>query len=311
MNNPFRYSDTNLRYHSYSYYLKDKYHQKVFKVPLNAGFTCPNRDGKCGVGGCRFCSSHGSGDIITTNDDLQQQFKIGKDVMLKKWPNGKAIAYFQAFSNTYASLDHLKKVFQPFILDNDILELAIATRPDCLDTEKILYFSTINKIKPLTIELGLQSINDQTMRSMNRGHDHSCLYDVVNQLKLTDIRICVHIINGLPYETPEMMLATAKAVADMNVNGIKIHMLNILKDAQIAQDYLNGKINLLSEKEYIAIVIKQLELLPPEMVIERLTGDGLRNNLLAPLWILKKTVVLNDIAKEMVRLDTWQGKKYQ
>lgn len=311
MNNPFRYSDTNLRYHSYSYYLKDKYHQKVFKVPLNAGFTCPNRDGKCGVGGCRFCSSHGSGDIITTNDDLQQQFKIGKDVMLKKWPNGKAIAYFQAFSNTYASLDHLKKVFQPFILDNDILELAIATRPDCLDTEKILYFSTINKIKPLTIELGLQSINDQTMRSMNRGHDHSCLYDVVNQLKLTDIRICVHIINGLPYETPEMMLATAKAVADMNVNGIKIHMLNILKDAQIAQDYLNGKINLLSEKEYIAIVIKQLELLPPEMVIERLTGDGLRNNLLAPLWILKKTVVLNDIAKEMVRLDTCQGKKHQ
>ncbi|MFA6662615.1 MAG: TIGR01212 family radical SAM protein [Bacilli bacterium] len=311
MNNPFKYSDTNLRYHSYSYYLKNKYHQKVFKVPLNAGFTCPNRDGKCGVGGCLFCSSHGSGDQIIADDDLQTQLKLGKELMLKKWPNGQVIAYFQAFSNTYASLDHLKSLFQPFIDDKSILELAIATRPDCLDTEKITYLNSITQIKPLTIELGLQSIHDQTMKKMNRGHDHACIEDIVSKLKTTDIRICLHIINGLPEESAEMMLATAKAVADMQVDGIKIHMLNILKDAPIATDFLNNKFKLLSEKEYIELVIKQLELLPPEMVIERLTGDGLKDHLIAPDWILRKTIVLNDIAKEMVNLDTWQGKRYQ
>lgn len=310
-NNPFPFSDDNLRYHSYSYYLKHKYHQKVFKVPLDAGFTCPNRDGTCGINGCFYCGSKGSGDSITDTDDLRIQFIEGKKTMLNKWPNGKAIAYFQAFSNTYASLDDLKKLYHPFIIDQNIVELAIATRPDCLDQEKIDYFSQMNKVKPITIELGLQSIHDKTMSKMNRGHDLNCLDEIVTKLRFANIRTCLHIINGLPEETFDMMIQTAKHVAKLKVDGIKIHMLHIIKDAVLASMYLTKPFDLLTKEAYVAIVIKQLEILPKEMVIERLTGDAIKENLIAPLWTLRKTSVLNDIAKEMVRQDTYQGKYHE
>ena len=311
LNNPFFFSDDNLRYHSYSYYLKHKYHQKVFKVPLNAGFTCPNRDGTCGINGCFYCGSKGSGDTIIDSNDLNTQFIEGKKIMLNKWPNGKAIAYFQAFSNTYSSLEHLKEVYQPFINDTNIIELAIATRPDCLDQAKINYFAKLNKQKPITIELGLQSIHDKTMKKMNRGHDLDCLNDIVYKLKQANIRTCLHIINGLPNETSSMMIQTAKHVASLKVDGIKIHMLQIIKGAILADIYLNSPFELLNKEDYVKLVIKQLEILPQEMVIERLTGDAIKDTLIAPLWTIRKTSVLNDIAKEMVKQDTYQGRYYE
>ncbi|MDD3923681.1 MAG: TIGR01212 family radical SAM protein [Erysipelotrichaceae bacterium] len=309
--NPFIYSNDNLRYHSYSYYLKAKYHQKVFKVPLDAGFTCPNRDGTCGSGGCFFCGARGSGDTIASTMDLKKQFTLGKKIMLNKWPSGKAIAYFQAFTNTYAPLDKLKIIYQPFIENDDVVELAIATRPDCLEPEKIEYLFNINKIKPITIELGLQSIHESTMISLNRNHSLDCLVNAVLALKKANIRTCLHIINGLPNENTTMMLDTAKFVAKLNVDGIKIHMLHIINDAILADIYQKHPFSLLSEKEYVQTVIKQLETLPKKMVIERLTGDAIKDSLIAPIWTLKKTIVLNDIAKEMVKQDTYQGKYYE
>ncbi len=309
--NPFLLSDDNLRYHTYSYYLKNKYHQKVFKIPLDAGFSCPNRDGTCGFGGCLFCSSRGSGDTIIRSNDIYEQFLAGKQMMMRKWPSGLAIAYFQAYTNNHASLTALKALYDPFVLDKSIVEIAIATRPDCLDDEKIAYFQALNKIKPITIELGLQSINDETMMKLNRGHDLNCLNITVKKLQQANIRVCLHIINGLPNENEEMMLTTAKHVARLNVDGIKIHMLHIIKNTKLAEIYGNNPFYLLSKNEYVDIVIKQLEFLPASMVIERVTGDALVSELIAPLWTSNKTIIRNDIAKEMVKRDTYQGKYYE
>jgi len=309
--NPFINSDDNLRYFSYSYYLKQKYHTKVCKVPLDAGFTCPNRDGTKGYHGCAFCSARGSGDFVEKpQDHLFQQYEDGLKIMRRKWPDALGIAYFQAYSNTYASLDTLKKIYTPFIENKDIVELSIATRPDCLDDEKIEFFSLIQNTKPITIELGLQSIHDSTMDQLNRHHSSQELIDMVHKLKEKNIRVTLHIINGLPYETEEMMLTTAQEVAKLKVNGIKIHMLNILKNTALYQNYRNNEFTLLTLKEYVDIVVKQLEILPPDMVIERLTGDGLFDQLIAPAWIQKKTIVLNEITKLQKARNTWQGKNY-
>lgn len=309
--NPFLQSYDNLRYHTYNYHLKNKYHQKVFKIPLDAGFSCPNRDGTCGFGGCWFCSSRGSGDTIIQSNDIYKQFLAGKQMMMRKWPSGLTIAYFQAYTNTHASLAVLKALYDPFVLDTAIVEIAIATRPDCLDDEKIAYFQALNKIKPITIELGLQSINDETVMKLNRGHDLNCLNITVKKLQQANIRVCLHIINGLPNESEAMMLATAKHIAKLNVDGIKIHMLHIIKNTKLAEIYENNPFYLLSKNEYVDIVIKQLELLPPTMVIERVTGDALISELIAPLWTSNKTIVRNDITKEMVKRDTYQGKYYE
>ena len=312
ISNPFPYSDDNLRYHSYSYYLKHKYQHKVCKVPLDAGFTCPNRDGTKSTGGCRFCSARGSGDFVEDNSlALQKQYARGIAEMHRKWPGAYGIAYFQAYSNTYAPLDVLKKIYEPFRIRPDIAEIAIATRPDCLDAEKIAYFAQVNQDKPLTMELGLQSIHEETMQKMNRCHSAQELYDMVKILKENHIRTTLHIINGLPGENKEMMLETAKKVAELKADGIKIHMLNILKSAELYKDYQVSPFPLLSREEYVDIVVAQLELLPEEMVIERLTGDGLAEELIAPEWIRKKTIVLNEITKLQKKRDTYQGKAYE
>ncbi len=310
MSSPFKYSNTNKRYHTYSYHLKQKYQQKVFRIPIDAGFTCPNRDGTCGYGGCSFCSSRGSGDAII-GQNIAEQIDAGFKMMRRKWPDGLAIAYFQAYTNTHASIEQLKQLYEPFFDDERFVEIIIATRSDSLDPEKINFFSEMAKKKPLWIELGLQSIHETTSQYIRRGHDLENFTNCVHLLAQTDIKIGVHIINGLPYETLEMMLETAKFVAALPIDGLKIHMFHVLKNTLEAHRYQQQAYPLLSREEYVHITCEQLKYLPPELIILRITGDGLSSELIAPLWTLKKVQVTNEIDKKLAREDAYQGQLYR
>lgn len=310
MNSNFKYSDTNKRYHTYSFYLKQKYLQKVFRIPIDAGFTCPNRDGTCGYGGCSFCSMAGSGDAII-GSNIEEQIETGFTTMRKKWPDGLAIAYFQAFTNTHASLDTLRKLYTPFVYDDRFIEIIIATRSDCLDQEKIDFFQELAKIKPIWIELGLQSIHQKTADYIRRGHDLANFKSIIDKLSETDLKIGVHIINGLPHETKEMMLQTAKYVAQLPIHGIKIHMFHVLKKTLEAVRYQSNPYPLLTRDEYVDITSQQLLYLPAHMIILRITGDGIGSDLIAPLWTIKKVQVTNEIDKKLARENNYQGKLYQ
>ncbi|WP_294731932.1 TIGR01212 family radical SAM protein [uncultured Faecalibaculum sp.] len=308
---PFPYSDTNKRYHTYSYHLKKAYGHKLAKIPLDAGFTCPNRDGTRGYGGCAFCSSRGSGDtILHSGEDLRMQFEAGLERARQKWPDADGIAYFQSYSNTYAPLPVLQQVLGPVFAWEDAAEVSIATRPDCLDGDKIRWLAEMNRIKPVWVELGLQSAKDSTMVRMNRGHGTACLAACMKQLAGSGIRTCLHIINGLPGESREDMLDTARFVAGMHPDAVKIHMLHVISDSALGQSYLKAPFPLLSMEDYVQIVCNQLELLPGEMVVERITGDGVAENLLAPLWTAKKRVTMNAVDRELARRGSWQGKLY-
>ncbi|MCI9049583.1 MAG: TIGR01212 family radical SAM protein [Coprobacillus sp.] len=308
--NQFPYSLDNKRYHTYNYFLKTKYKSKIAKVSLNAGFTCPNRDGTCGTGGCIFCSQNGSGDFAgNINDSLQEQFNKISQVMRKKWPQCQFIAYFQANTNTYGSIDKLKKTFEPFINKKDVVAIAIATRPDCLNDDICDYLYELSQKCDLYIELGLQTIHDQTATLINRGHDYQTFVTAVQRLRQRQINICVHIINGLPYETYDMMLETAKAVGQLDIQGLKIHNLFILKNTKIYQMYQEKPFPLLSRDEYISLVVEQLSYIPHHIVIERLTGDAPIQDLFEPLWSIKKVTILNDIDKLMRLKNTYQGDK--
>lgn len=309
--NPFPYSDDNKRYQTWNYYLKHNYHEKVFKVALNAAFSCPNRDGTCGVGGCSFCSALGSGDCAgDIHDDLMTQFEQGCIKMKQKWPNGSAMAYFQAYTNTYAPLPVLQETFEPFLSHPQVKALCIATRADCLEDDKIKYLQACSKQKDIWIELGLQSIHDVSAQRVNRGHTFAQFCDCIARLQHTDLKICVHLINGLPDETKAMMVESAKALANMPIHALKIHMLHLMKNTKMAQEYEQHPFPLLSRDEYVDIVISQLEVLPPSMILQRLTGDGIQQELIAPDWTRKKVVVLNEIDKAMVLRDSWQGKYF-
>lgn len=311
-NNPFINSNDNKRYYTMNYYLKNKYNTKVAKVPLNAGFTCPNRDGTKGVGGCTFCSSKGSGDsILSFTDDLKSQYKVGLERMRNKWPDCKGIAYFQAYSNTYASLEELKGIYDPFVDDEDVVGIAIATRADCLDDEKIEYFNSIANKKEIWLELGLQSIHEHTMDMCNRGHTTKEVIDILLKLKDTNIKSCIHIMNSLPYESKKDMMKTAYWLAKYHPDAIKIHMLHIIKDTKMADQFEKEKFQLMSLEEYVDIVVSQLEVLPENIIIERVTGDGIVSDLIEPTWAIKKTIVINEIDKLMVKRNTWQGKYYK
>lgn len=228
--NQFKYSLDNKRYHTYNYYLKNKYHQKVAKVALNADFTCPNRDGTKGYGGCIFCSSSGSGDYAgNVHDHLEKQFQTISQVMKRKWPECAYIAYFQANTNTYGPLDKIKKMIAPFLNKEDVKGIALATRPDCLNEEIVQYLSTINKQKDVYIELGLQTIHEQTSKLINRGHTFQEFLDGLALCRKYNLEVCVHIINGLPFETKEMMIETAKTLGQLDIQALKIHMLFVVK----------------------------------------------------------------------------------
>lgn len=310
MTNPYPYSLDNKRYQTYNYFTQKTYGQKAFKVSIDAGFTCPNRDGTCGSGGCNFCSARGSGDMILKNPDLEKQIEHSENIMLQKWPNAAKIAYFQAYSNTHDSLNNLKKLYDPFFDDDRFVGIDIATRSDCLDDEKIAYFEEMSRKKDLTIEIGLQTIHPETSEWMNRGHDLESVTTCIQKLKAAGIRTCVHIINGFPQETPEMMLETADYLAKMHPEMVKIHMLHIIKGTKLGAEYQKNPFPLLTREEYVDVVVKQIERLPEDIVIARLTGDGMADDLLAPVWTIRKIVVTNEIDKLMVKRNTWQG-KYQ
>lgn len=308
--NQFPYSFDNKRYHTYNYFLKTKYKSKIAKVSLNADFTCPNRDGTCGTGGCIFCSSNGSGDFAgNINDSLQQQFENISQVMRKKWPQCQFIAYFQANTNTYGTIEKLKQTFEPFINKKDVVALAIATRPDCLSDDICDYLYELSQKCDLYIELGLQTIHDQTAKLINRGHDFQTFVSAVQRLRQRQLHICVHIINGLPYETYEMMLETAKVVGQLDIQALKIHNLFILKNTQLYHMYQENPFPLLKRDEYISLVVDQLSYIPAHIVIERLTGDAPLGDLFEPLWSIKKVTILNDIDKLMKSKNIYQGDK--
>lgn len=309
MNN-FKYTNSNKRYHTLDYYYKNRFHEKVFKVSLNAGFSCPNIDGKVGYGGCIYCSKTGSGEFAGNKEDsLEKQFLEIKNMMLKKWPKAKYIGYFQARTNTYAPVNELKKMYEKILKQENVIGLNIATRPDAISDECLDYLEELNKKTYLTIELGLQTTKEETTKLINRCHSLQCFEDMVKKLRERNIDVVVHIINGLPYETKKDMLNTVKYLNKLDIQGIKIHMLSITKNTPIEKMYQEEKFKLLSKEEYIDIVVDQLELLREEIVIHRITGDPKLDELIEPTWLTKKFCVLNDIDKEMVRRDTYQGIK--
>ena len=310
MENNFKYSDDNKRYHTLTYYYKKKFNAKVCKVSLNANFTCPNIDGKVGFGGCIYCSKLGSGDYAgNPNESLIEQFEKGKEVMQRKWPNAKFIAYFQANTNTYAPIERLKKCFEPFIERDDCIGLSIATRSDSITDECLDYLEDISKRTYLIIELGLQTIHEKTSKLINRCSTLDNFDKMVKKLKQRNINVVVHIINGLPYETEEMMIETVKHLNDLNIDGIKIHMLGILKDTPLEKYYQNNKFHILTKEEYVNIVVKQLEYLSEEIVIHRLTEDPNPNDIIEPTWLTKKFTILNEIDKIMSTKNLYQGDK--
>ena len=310
--NPFKYTLDNKRYQTFNYYLKNKYHQKVAKVIIDGHFTCPNRDGKKGYGGCIYCSGNGSGDAnLNIKEDILTQYEKNKEIMDRKWNNGLYIPYFQSFSNTYGPLKKIQNMIEPFLEKEEVAEIAIATRCDCLNFEIIEYLNDISNIKPIWLELGLQTTNYKSAEFLNLGYNFDDFKKTIKLLENTNIKICVHIINGLPHETKEDMLKTIKDINHLPFDSIKIHMLHILKNTKLASIYEKDPFKILNKEEYIEIVVKQLELLKPEIIIERLTGDPIKDELIVPEWLLNKTIILNDIDKLMAKQNTYQGKYYE
>ena len=310
MENKFEYSLDNKRYHTLTYYYKKKFNAKVCKVSLNANFTCPNIDGKVGIGGCIYCSKLGSGEFGgNPKESLIDQFEKGKKMMQRKWPNAKLIAYFQANTNTYAPIERLKECFEPFIERKDCIGLSIATRSDSITDECLNYLEDINKRTFLIVELGLQTIHEKTSKLINRCSTLKNFTNMVEKLKEKDINVVVHIINGLPYETEEMMIDTVKYLNKLNIDGIKIHMLEVLKDTPLEKYYAKNKFKILTKEEYVNIVVKQLQYLNKEVVIHRLTADPDKNNIIEPTWLIKKFTILNDIDKLMSKNNIYQGDK--
>lgn len=309
MQNPFQYTDNNKRYHTLDYFYKNKFGKKVCKISLNAGFTCPNKDGTKGYGGCIYCSKLGSGDFAGNKEkDLITQFNEVKEIMKKKWPDALYIGYFQANTNTYAKTEVLKQKYEPILELENVIGLNIATRPDAITEDCLDYLEELSTKTYLTVELGLQTIHEKTTKLINRGHDLECFTNMVKELRKRNINVVVHIINGLPYETKEMMLETVEYLNKLDMQGIKIHMLHIIKDTRLANLYNQEKFHILTKEEYIDIVIEQLERLRPEIIINRITGDPVKEDLIEPTWLLKKFCVLNDIDKEMVKRNSYQGK---
>ncbi len=306
----FKYSNSNKRYHTLDYFYKTKFNSKVFKVSLNAGFSCPNLDGTLSNKGCIYCSNSGSGEFAgNVNDDLVTQFNNVKDMISHKWPNSKYIAYFQAHTNTYAPVTTLKEKYESVLNLNNVIGLSIATRPDAISDDCLDYLEELNKRTFLTVELGLQTIHEKTSILINRCHTLECFKNCVNKLRKRNINVVVHIINGLPYETKEMMIGTVKYLNNLDIQGVKIHMLHIIKETNLEKLYKETNFHVLTKDEYVDIVCDQLEYLREEIVINRITGDPKIDDLIEPFWLVKKFDVLNSIDKEMVRRNSYQGIK--
>lgn len=296
------------RYNSLNYFLREKFGEKVFKISLDAGFSCPNRDGTISSGGCVFCSERGSGDFAGNRCfSITKQFEDIKEMMSKKWKNGKYIAYFQAYTNTYADINTLREKYEEAVSQEGIVALAIATRPDCLSEEVLDLIEEFSGRVYTWVELGLQTVHDSTARIINRGYSLPVFEEALENLNRRGIDVVVHIIFGLPGETEEQMLQTVKYIAHKKIKGVKFHLLHLMKNTPLEVLYNKGMINFLEQEQYIDLICRSITMLPPEVVIHRLTGDAPRNLLIGPLWSLKKWEVLNAIDKELNDRDLYQG----
>ncbi len=307
--NSFQYSDTNKRYHTQDYYLRHRFGCKVMKIPLNAGFSCPNIDGRKGTGGCAFCSAGSARFAGDPEKPLREQFDDVRRVMERKW-QGKFIPYFQANSNTYAPTEKIRAMTEEALSFPDTVGIALSTRPDCVSDECADFFQSLSRKTFLTVELGLQTVHDDINAALNRLHTYDDFKDCVRRLSRRGINVVAHIINGLPGENRDMMLETAAELSGLPLFGVKIHLLHVLKNTALAQSYGRGEFETLSLEEYADVTVSQLRLLPPSFVIGRITGDGARDELIAPLWSLKKFCVMNEIDKLMAKSGFCQGDLY-
>lgn len=301
-------------YHSLDYEMKHRFGEKVYRVALNGGMTCPNRDGTLGSSGCIFCSSGGSGDFAASSHlSISEQIALQKAMICQKRPVNKFIAYFQAYTNTYAPVDYLEQIFTEAISDPEVVALSIATRPDCLPTDVLALLARLNRIKPVWVELGLQTIHADTAQLIRRGYPLSCFEEAVHNLRSHDIEVIVHTILGLPGETPDHMLATIEYLNHCDIQGIKLQLLHILKHTDLADLYQDPATHFhaLEQEEYVQLLIECIEHLDPAIVIHRLTGDGPGELLIAPLWSSHKRTVLNRIHAALRERSTWQGRLFK
>lgn len=308
----FPFPSDEKRYYTWNRYLRNEFGQKVYKVALDAGFDCPNRDGTVAFGGCTFCSAAGSGDFAGDKvDPIPVQFEKIKAKMQHKWKDGLTMAYFQAYTNTHAPLALLKVKFEAALACEGVIGISIATRPDCLPDDVVEYLAELNERTYLWVELGLQTVHEKTANLINRAHDYATYVEGVEKLRRHNIRIVTHIINGLPLETYDMMLETAREVAKLDVQGIKIHLLHLLKGTPLVKQYEKGLLQFMTQEDYIQLVVDQLEVLPPHMVVQRITGDGPIDLMIGPMWSVNKWSVLNGIDAELERRNTWQSRLYE
>ncbi|EGO2608709.1 TIGR01212 family radical SAM protein [Enterococcus faecalis] len=308
----FPYSDDpNKRYHTWNYALRQQFGEKIFKVPIDGGFDCPNRDGTVAKCGCTFCSVSGSGDmIVAPSDPLPLQFQKEIQLMHQKWPTvDQYIVYFQNFTNTHAPVDVIRHRFEQVVNEKGVVGLSIGTRPDCLPDEVVNYLAELNERFYLWVELGLQTTFEETSAAINRAHDYQTYLDGVAKLRKHGIRVCTHLINGLPGETPAMMRENVRrTIQDSDIQGIKLHLLHLMTNTKMMRDYNEGRLQLMSKEAYVSVICDQLEMIPPEIVIHRLTGDAPFETIIGPMWSLKKWEVLNAIDAEMKRRNSYQGK---
>ncbi|MDD7795131.1 TIGR01212 family radical SAM protein [Clostridium sp. 'White wine YQ'] len=299
----------NKRYLSLNYFLREKFGEKIFKISLDAGFSCPNRDGKISSGGCLFCSERGSGDYAgDRNFSISKQFVDIKDMMAKKWKNGKYIAYFQAYTNTYAPIEVLRNKYQEALAQEDVVALAIATRPDCLSDEVLDLLEEMNSKVYTWVELGLQTVHEKTAKLINRGYTLEVFEEALKKLRERGIDVVVHTIFGLPEESKEEMLETIRYISNKDIQGVKFHLLHLMKDTPMVKLYEQGRLKFLTQEEYIELICESINIIPQKMVVHRLTGDAPRSLLIGPMWSLKKWEVLNAIDKTMEDNDYYQGK---
>lgn len=303
------FNNTDKRYNQFSAYLKNKFGAKVYKITIDAGFSCPNRDGKISTGGCIFCDEGGSFSQAHSNLlSIQEQVNTGAKTLHDRFKAEKFMSYFQAYTNTYRPVNELEKIYKSALNHPDIVGLSIGTRPDCVENDKLDLISDISKDYYTWIEYGLQSVHDKTLLKINRGHDFNCFLDAYERTKERGINVCVHVIFGL-WESRDEILQTAEKLAELKVDGVKIHMLCALKDTKLATLYENKEIDFMSEEEYVQLVCDFLEILPPETTIHRLAGNGLKKNLIAPRWLGAKLDCLNKIDREFVNRNSYQGIK--
>ena len=310
----FPLADTHKRYNTYDAWLKATFGGKCAKIPLDAGFTCPNMDGKCGVGGCIYCSGRGSGDFAESPVvPLREQYDRQRELLAQKWPTERCIPYFQARTNTYAPAEVLRPLFEEVLTYPAVVGLSIATRADCLPEETVSILRELSERTVLTVELGLQTVHDRTAARIGRGHTYTDFLEGYGRLRAGAPRalVCIHLIFGLPDESEEDMLETVRRVAELRPHQVKIHLLHVLRGTVLGELYGVGKYTPMEKDDYVETVVKALELLPPDTVVARLTGDGAAEDLLAPMWSRRKREVLNAIDKGLAAWDTWQGRKYQ